>query len=1345
MTKEEIPVQLAFKASDQQVKRFPHMGSMRTKFSKSIRGKFTGPGVSFPEMFKYASKQEKLMTTIGILAAMLNGLPMALMLLVYGQTTDKFVTTQFCKAYEQYNVSTLCPPNVNQANINQMFHLCNWTGTNITVTQLANTVSRDSLIYTGIGIFIWVASWLQTTLLAYSGEKIVLDVRLMMFRAILLKPMSWYDRNDSGVINNHFTETMNKYKQGIGDKSGMIGQAILASIVSVVIILSLDWLTALVVLSLSPVFVVSAAYMTLLTMVSSDTETKAHQKASSVAQQAFSNIRTVHAFNGLDVLQQKYESHLDAAKAKAIKKGIINGLMLGLLWLVLFSSNALSFFYGSLRMKSGVTVGTILVIVFGMQNAVFSIGGALPHFQAVSDARAAAATIFRIIEGDDEAASSRNSFLDDMDSDEKNRLKKSTNQRVGILSSKPFNPNFNEIKFEKVHFSYPSRPDVKILDDVSFTIPKGSTVALVGESGSGKSTIAQLILGFYDIQSGTISIDNTSISTIDIAQFRSAIGLVSQEPVLFSTSIKENIRLGKADATDEMIMKACEIANAHEFIGKFPEGYDTEVGESGSQLSGGQKQRIAIARAIISNPQILLLDEATSALDSESEKQVQKALDVACEGRTTIIIAHRLSTIRNADTIIGMSRGRVVEMGSHDELMKVDGGVYKTLVMTQSSRHGELPTVAEEREELDEEFNDIEVFNDMRPKRRMTFEKAKLERTLKHRRHMTSTSSQVDETIVSTISLHEKDSSGMGTGKILWYLLKMNSPEVWFIVCGCLACMCFGVLQVIFEFFFAKMLFVYGHCNDVERQRIINRDSLTFLWIGISTGLAQAISSSAFTFSGEKLTKRLRQRVFRSLINQDMSFYDRDENSVGRLCTTLSTEASAVQGATGIRVGTTLSGLSILLVGVVIAFVFGWQLSLVILAFVPLLIISGVISMKIMAGFDSGDKKYLENAGRIIIETTSNIRVVKQLRQELYFHQKYEDNVTFVCKRNLKRTILTGFMFGFSQGIVFFAVAATYYAGAEFIDKGYISSEDFMLVFGTLLFGAMAVGQSQAMAPDYGKAVDAAKKVYTILSNKPKIDCRSQEGLTPSAFKGEIKFTDVKFSYPNRRGVRVLRNVTMQVSPNEKIALVGTSGCGKSTIIQLIQRFYDPTGGNIMLDGQNIKDLNLSWYRSQLGIVSQEPTMFDWSISENIAFGDTTRHVSMDEITAAAKAANIHKFITQLPEGYETSVGTKGSLISGGQKQRMCIARAIVRNPALLLLDEATSALDTESEKIVQEAVDAASADRSSISIAHRLTTIEKSDNIYVFDDGRIVEKGSHVDLLRDGGLYFNLYQLSKR
>ncbi|XP_029442921.1 LOW QUALITY PROTEIN: multidrug resistance protein 1-like [Rhinatrema bivittatum] len=294
-------------------------------------------------------------------------------------------------------------------------------------------------------------------------------------------------------------------------------------------------------------------------------------------------------------------------------------------------------------------------------------------------------------------------------------------------------------------------------------------------------------------------------------------------------------------------------------------------------------------------------------------------------------------------------------------------------------------------------------------------------------------------------------------------------------------------------------------------------------------------------------------------------------------------------------------------------------------------------------------------------------------------------------------------------------------------------------VFSAIIFAAMSVGQSTSFAPDFGKAKVSAQQIFKLLNRKPQIDSYNEEGEKLSNFAGNIEFRNIKFVYPTRPEVQVLQGLNISVAKGQTLALVGSSGCGKSTSIQLLERFYDPAEGEVMADGVNTKSLHLQWFRSQLGIVSQEPILFDCSITENIQYGDNNRVVTQEEVEEAARAANIHTFIENLPDTYNTRVGDKGAQLSGGQKQRIAIARALVRKPKVLLLDEATSALDTESEKIVQQALDNARKGRTCIVIAHRLSTVQNADIIAVIQNGKVVEQGTHSQLLAKQGAYYAL------
>ncbi|CAF4522679.1 unnamed protein product, partial [Rotaria sp. Silwood2] len=432
-------------------------------------------------------------------------------------------------------------------------------------------------------------------------------------------------------------------------------------------------------------------------------------------------------------------------------------------------------------------------------------------------------------------------------------------------------------------------------------------------------------------------------------------------------------------------------------------------------------------------------------------------------------------------------------------------------------------------------------------------------------------------------------------------MLAMNRPELTIILFACLSCICNGGIQPAFGVVLSKVIAVFQICDHGVQERRILMYILIFIGFGILMFFTMFLQSFLFSISGETLTQRLRSRIFQTLLQQDVAYFDQPENNTGALCTRLATEASDVQGATGIRIGTMLQNVSNLGVGMILAFIYGWSLTLLMLAFVPFMIVAGFLQTYLMTGFANKDKKALEDAGKIAVETISNIRTVAQLTKEKHFGDEYCKLLEFPY--SLKRAHVFGFLFSLTDSIMFFAQAALFSFGAWRVEQGAMTFENIMLVLNCILFGAMAVGQTASMSPDYSKAIASSKKILLLFDRVPTIDNSSSVGKKLENFDGEIVLNNLEFHYPNRREVQVLKNFNLTIEPHKQIALVGSSGCGKSTIIQLLEHFYNLTGGQILINQNELSTLNLQWWRSQIGFVSQEPILFDATIRENIAYG----------------------------------------------------------------------------------------------------------------------------------------------
>lgn len=1264
--------------------------------------------VGFFQLFRYATCPEVFLMLIGLLCAAAHGVALPLMCVVFGQMTDSFV-----QSGQTYNLT----------GFNGNF-TSNFTFTlNNTSTCLAGSpeigiepkMTKQAYFFIGIGGAVLVLGTFQVMLFLLTAAKQTKRIRQKYFHAILHQQMSWFDTHPIGELNIRLTDDINTINDGLGDKIAVFVQFFCSFISGLVIGFVFGWKLTLVILAVSPLLAGSAAVWSKILASLTSKELTAYAKAGAVAEEILVAIRTVVAFNGQKKAVEKYEKNLVEAKDFGVKKAISTNVSMGLTQFIVFATYALAFWYGtklSVDEPENYTIGRVLTVFFSVMIGTFSLGQGAPNLEAIAKARGAAYEVYKTID-----------MPRPIDSSSKEGHKP---DRVR-----------GDIEFKNINFNYPSRKDVTILQGMSLKVPHGKTIALVGASGCGKSTTIQLLQRFYDPDSGEVTLDGHDIRSLNVRWLRENMGIVSQEPVLFGTTIAENIRYGREDATDADIEQAIKEANAYDFISKLPDKLNTMVGERGAQLSGGQKQRIAIARALVKNPKILLLDEATSALDTQSESIVQAALDKARAGRTTIVIAHRLSTIRSADIIAGFSEGRVVEQGSHRELM-AKKGVYYSLVTQQTSGRqneeldaNEDDTQDDSEEETGEDSSDPEILEggvEMKLERG-SFRKS-LKRSSKRRSsRKKSKKSRKDK------KAKKEEIPEMPFTKIL----ALNKPDWPYLVVGTFASLVGGAVYPCVAILFAKIIGVFAEPDpEVKRQKTM-MFSLLYLLIGVVAFLTYFFQGFMFGKSGELLTMRLRSQAFKAIVRQEIGWFDDNNNAVGILTTKLATDASLVKGAAGSRLGLATNTICALLIAVIVAFVFCWQLTLLILACVPFLTGANFIQLRATAGHTSKDQSALEMSGKISTETVENFKTVVALTREDVFFHKFIDSLSTPYKASLCKAPIYGITFALAQAIPYLVNAAIFRFGAWLIAHCYTEYENVFLVFSVIVFAAMNIGQSSSFAPDFAKAKAAAGRIIQLLEKKPEIDIYDESGERPSTFSGNIDFKDVQFSYPTRPNVKVLQGLNVSVRQGQTLALVGSSGCGKSTTIQLLERFYDPAGGQVLVDGRDSKSVNLAWLRTQMGLVSQEPILFDCTISENIQYGDNSQTVTQEEIEEAAKKANIHNFILTLPDKYNTRVGDKGTQLSGGQKQRIAIARALVRKPKLLLLDEATSALDTESEKIVQAALDEARLGRTCIVIAHRLTTIQNADIIVVVQNGKVVEQGTHAQLMAKQEAYFAL------
>lgn len=1250
---------------------------------------------------------------IGSVCAVLHGVTYPGILIVFGIMTDIFIE------YDTERQELEIPGKVCMNNtivwINSSFSQNMTSGTSCGLVNLEDEVIKYSGIYAGIGMAVLLLGYIQIKFWVMAGARQIKKMRKTYFRRIMRMEIGWFDCTSVGELNARFSDDINKINDAIADQLALFIQRMSTTICGFLLGFYRGWKLTLVILTVSPLIGIGAAILSLSVSKFTEIELKAYAKAGSVADEVLSSIRTVAAFGGENKEVERYEKNLVSAQHWGIRKGMVMGFFTGYTWCLIFFCYALAFWYGSTLVldEKEYTPGTLVQIFLCVVVAALNLGHATSSLEFFATGRSAATSIFQTID--------RQPTIDSMSEDgyKLDRIK-------------------GEIEFHNVTFHYPSRPEVKVLNNLSMVIKPGEITALVGSSGSGKSTALQLIQRFYDPCEGMVTLDGHDIRSLNIQWLRDQIGIVEQEPVLFSTTIAENIRYGREDATMEDIVQAAKKANAYNFIMALPQQFDTLVGEGGSQMSGGQKQRVAIARALVRNSKILLLDMATSALDNESEARVQEALNKIQHEHIIISVAHRLSTVRAADVIIGFEHGAAVEKGTHEELLERKG-VYFMLVTLQSQ--GE------------------EAHKERGVKGKDASEGGTLKRTFTRGSYRESLRASIRQRSKSQISLvaHEpslaiadhKSTYEDSKDKDLLVeevepapvrrILKFNLPEWHYMLVGALSAAVNGAITPIYSFLFSQILGTFSLPDKEEQKSEIYNMCLFFVILGCVSIVTQFLQSYTFAKSGELLTKRLRKFGFQAMLGQDIGWFDDLRNSPGVLTTRLATDASQVQGAAGSQVGVMVNSFSNIVVAIIIAFYFSWKLSLVVSCFFPFLALSVALQTKMLTGFASQDKQALEKAGQITSEALNSIRTVAGMGVERRFIKAFEAELEMSYKTAVRKSNIYGFCYSVSQALAFLANASAYrYGGYLVVVEGLHFSYLFR-VASSIVMSAAAIGRAFSYTPSYTKAKISAARFFQLLDRKPPINVYSGAGEKWDNFQGKVEFINCNFTYPSRPDIQVLNGLSVSVDPGQTLAFVGSSGCGKSTSIQLLERFYDPDQGKVMIDGHDSKKVNIQFLRSNIGIVSQEPVLFDCSIMDNIKYGDNTKEISMERVVAAAKQAQLHDFIMSLPEKYETTVGIQGSRLSRGEKQRIAIARAIVRDPKILLLDEATSALDTESEKTVQIALDKAREGRTCIVIAHRLSTIQNSDIIAVMSQGIVIEKGNHEELMAQKGAYYKL------
>ena len=1156
-----------------------------------------------------------------------------------------------------------------------------------------NKTIKKFLIY---GSIMFVLNFLSEFLWLYSGLRQIHNLKIDYFSLILRQEQGWFDQNNAYEFAAKVQSQLEGIEPGIGERLGTIILRFIEIISGYVIGFSTSWKLTLILSACCLPFIIGGFFLMRYRIEREKVKSiKMQEKAGGIAEELLNNIKTIASFANFDYEIKRFDKAFENTGTtkklnNAMVQGIVNlGIYLGFTITCIYARNLIESDYDHVTVHHLFTAGDVVKVLVSVRKAIISMVELPLHILIIQEACASSSDYFILSERVPEIYES-------------------------IDNLKPNKESIKgKIEFKNIKFAYPDDEGKKpVLTGLNLVVEAGKKVALVGESGCGKSTIVNLVERLYEPIEGEVLLDGINVKEYNLEYLRSLIGYVKQEPVLFNKSIRKNIIFGREEKLkelgdiDTLLNEACTDAYIKDFINKKQDKYEYNVGIKGNKLLPSQKQRVSIARAILLKPKIIILDEATSSLDNESEEKVRIALDLINKKNiTTIIIGNRINIIKNADLIYAIKEGKVVEKGTHDELM-AKKGYYTSIIKSEIKK--EILGDKKQHKNKDKDMRNINITYSYLKGQTMKYELG-----------------QEDEDEIE-FKISE-----------LFELIKDNKLSL---IIGILGGLLYGAIIPSTSLILGKLTTSFALSDNDKMHHKVLKWSLILLLITFIGAFCNYFRSLKLGEIASNLVTKIRKNLFRKFLELHVGFFDFESNNPNGLLSILSVEIyylklffTSILSALTITTG-------IIITALIIGFYYDWKLTLILFCFFPLRIFFSFYAGKFKVG---GKRKYKEiriEAASYFSECVTNTKTIFSFNFQKSAIDMYKSILDKENKDYIKDSLILSALIAAGDSLSYASNSVAYKCAMKFIRHKSLTFAAMNNVKKTLMSYIEGTDINIRGLSDYSKVKIAYKSIYKLLNTQSEINAfeeTNKDKISPKNINGKIEFKNVTFSYPTKPHQKVLRNVSFIIPAGSRVAIVGNSESGKSTIIQLIERFYDVYKGEILIDDINIKNYNLYELRKKIGLISQEPVLFKRGLYENILYGnlESTRN----EVYNAANKAAIDKILNK--KEYQI----KDNSSSQGEKQRISMARVFLKNPTILLLDNVTSSLDRDSEKEIKKKISELQKGRTSISVTHRLSNIINYDIIFFMDHGNLIEKGNHNELLQLKGNYYKLYLISEK